>query len=91
MIVINGIEIKEKKVAYDGCHKLYVVRNNEKEMKGYGYEIHPIEEIAGLYANSCPLRFIEYSDDCERIVPQFTKEVVFESDLKRVKVVNEDN
>lgn len=47
----------DSKVAYDGCHKIYICED-EKEVKEaieIGYEIHEISELEKLYNASCPL------------------------------------
>lgn len=49
----------DSKVAYDGCHKIYICED-EKEVKEaieIGYEIHEISELEKLYNASCPLVF----------------------------------
>ena len=47
MNIINGKEVIGDKFAYDGCHKIYIIENEEdvKECKELGYEIYPISEI----------------------------------------------
>jgi hypothetical protein len=82
------------KVAYDGCHKLYVLANElqTKEVESYGYEIHPIEELPTLWAEACFLRFVHpwnlsydilpQGRDCDKLVfTNFgTEDVIFEGD-----------
>lgn len=56
-------------IAFDGCHKIYVVLDEEQteQMREYGYEniwlvLDPdeaLEILRGWYEASCPLRFIQ--------------------------------
>lgn len=57
---INGKEIKGNQFAYDNCHKIYVIENEEDKEKAlsYGYTIYDIEDIESAYNESCDLRFI---------------------------------
>ena len=50
--------------AYDGCHKIYILANEEEEdyAKKRGYDIYPIYKLQEIYKNSCPLRFISSWD-----------------------------
>ena len=50
----------DSKVAYDGCHKIYICEDEEdvKEATEIGYEIHEISELEKLYNISCQLVFI---------------------------------
>lgn len=61
---INGKPITQKKVAFDGCHKLYLIDTPSEEamLRGYGYDIHDIAQLPSLWDGSCPLRFIAYAD-----------------------------
>jgi hypothetical protein len=47
-------------VAFDGCHKLYFLQNEEDvaQAREYEYEIHPASDIKRLYENSCGLKFV---------------------------------
>ena len=59
-----------KGIAFDGCHKIYVLMDDDQmaQMKEYGYdplissdEMTPEEmfkTVKGWYDKSCPLRFI---------------------------------
>ena len=59
-----------KGIAFDTCHKIYVLMDDAQmaEMKGYGYDpllssddLTPNEMLSTLmewYENSCPLKFI---------------------------------
>ena len=66
MIIINKDTNKTyvfeepNKIAYDGCHKIYICEDDEdlKEAKEYGYQIHELDELKTLFEKSCPLKFI---------------------------------
>lgn len=47
-------------IAFDGCHKLYFIENEEDrgEALSCGYEIFDAEELPKLYDVSCGLRFV---------------------------------
>ena len=80
MRTINGIEIKAKTFAYDGCHKIYILKDNKakREAIKLGYDVYDIRDIATCYIYACPLRFInEWGGDFDTIVPQAADEVVF--------------
>lgn len=74
-------EIREniKQFAYDGCHKIYLIENEEnlEQAKASGYDIYPIKELEEKFNNSCGLRFIN-TWDLETIVPQCVEDVKFE-------------
>lgn len=75
-IYINGIEVVGNKFAYDGCHKIYIIEDNEdiEKAKSYGYnenDIFDIKEIENIYNNSCSLRFIENWKSNKTYVAQF--------------------
>ena len=76
---INGYELEphEDKFAYDGCHKIYILRSEKetKEAKKHGYVILPIEKIKETYKNSCPLRFISTWDLTDYPVHQGEKAI----------------
>ena len=57
---INGLTVDQKKFAYEGCHKIYLISNKkqEEEAKSYDYKILPIEALKETFENSCGLRFI---------------------------------
>ena len=59
-LLINGIPVTGKKFAYDGCHKIYVIEDDEDLMQAEKamYKIYPIKDIEACYENSCDLRFI---------------------------------
>ena len=57
---INDQTVNGNKFAYDGCHKIYIIEDEQDEIdaRDLGYDIYPIELILDYYNNSCPLRFI---------------------------------
>lgn len=75
---INRIEVKGIGVAYDGCHKLYILEDLEdvRQAKELGYTIYDdVVYVEDLYAMSCELRFISnwkldknYVKQCEKAV-----------------------
>lgn len=86
---INGIDVTGYVAfAYDGCHKIYVLKqkNDIKEFKKLGYQLFRLEGgIIQCYLDSCSLRFIDLYDGSKtdndkyiQAVPQFCEKVVFE-------------
>ena len=61
---IRVIESSELSIAYDGCHKLYILENdNEVEDARYtGYMIYPASDVRKLVLESCGLVFINLWD-----------------------------
>lgn len=57
---INGHTVTGDKFAWDGCHKIYIIEDeqDETEARNLGYDLFPINFIQNYYNNSCPLRFI---------------------------------
>ena len=57
---VNGVEIKGDLIAYDGCHKIYIIEDeeDEKQAEKAGYLIGPIKDLQKVYEYSCELRFI---------------------------------
>lgn len=76
---INGIEVVTNgKFAYDGCHKIYIIEDEENEEEASdGYKILPIEKLKETYENSCELKFIHNWNLDKTYVAQF-EEAVFE-------------
>ena len=71
-MTINGIEITAEEFAHDGCHKIYLLEddNDKYDAIKTGYsKIFPISELEHTYQMSCPLRFIN-TWDLKSIVPQ---------------------
>ena len=75
MIKVNGQEIEGKEFAYDGCHKIYVIEDDEdrKNALEIEYDLYPIEQLSEKYNNSCELRFISNWKLTKRFVDQFEK------------------
>ena len=48
---INNVEVIGNRFAYDGCHKIYVIENQEDEQKSRecGYEILDISQLIKTY------------------------------------------
>jgi hypothetical protein len=73
---INGEVIEATHFAYDNCHKIYLIGNDDdmQSMRGYGYEdgysgIYPVSELKWAWDESCFLRFINWAD-LRSVVPQ---------------------
>lgn len=76
---INGKEIKAEMFAYDGCHKIYLLNNDEEMCQALecDYGIYDISLLKEKYENSCPLRFIN-NWDLTSVVKQGEENVEFE-------------
>lgn len=77
-MIINNIEVIGKEFIYDGCHKIYIVEDQEDREIAYrdGYidsDFYPIEEIESVFNNSCSLRFISNVSLTRRYADQFEK------------------
>jgi len=63
---VNGQTIEGDKFAYDGCHKIYVLADDndlrEAIEEGYESNILPIELLPDIWERSCELRFIRRWD-----------------------------
>lgn len=59
-MTINKKETTAKEFVYDGCHKIYLIEDEEdkRDALDCGYEIRPIKELEKTFEGSCPLRFI---------------------------------
>lgn len=74
---VNGYEITQKFFAYDGCHKIYLIDDEDMaDVEKTNYEIVPIEYLPNVWSVSCGLRFIR-TWKLESIVGQY-EEAVFE-------------
>lgn len=72
-ITVNGMPVYATEFAYDNCHKIYVILNEEDraKFKSYGYDFYPIADLQRAYEDSCPLKFISYSNlDLPNLVDQ---------------------
>lgn len=76
----NGNTVNIKAVAFDGCHKIYLLPTDEKieEAKAYGYGIYRIAELPRLWFGACPLRFISLWDDEKTTI---IEQCAFQGDL----------
>ena len=87
-LFINGREVKGIGFAFDGCHKIYIIEDEddyESLCELWGNHNEPIYTLDGLescYEDSCPLKFISTwkLEDPYRIeyVRQGEENVVFE-------------
>lgn len=85
MMYVNDIEIIGNKFVYDGCHKIYIIEDENdlrecQELWGqlhYGKDIFDIRELERIYDNSCDLRFISNWKLDKRYVNQFEENVDF--------------
>ena len=61
MILVNNQKIIDDKFAYDNCHKIYIIEDEEDLQKAtdLGYNIYNIDELEQKYRNSCDYRFID--------------------------------
>jgi hypothetical protein len=80
MLYIDGKPVKATHVAYDGCHKFYMIFtvSDFADMLGNGYEqsdIHPLKDLPQLWEDSCGLKFISPASlEGPDLVPQFRDE-----------------
>ena len=77
---INGVDVLGNRFAFDGCHKIYIIEddNDYNEAVSYGYNIHNINELEHIYRHgTCDLVFISNWKLTKRYVEQFEKNVVF--------------
>lgn len=76
MVVVNGTRIWTDEFAWDGCHKIYIVTDQESrdQLEGYGYDFFPIDELQDAWAHSCSLRFISDASLSVDYVSQFEDE-----------------
>ena len=71
-VQINDTVIFADEFAWDGCHKIYVVTDQESrdELEGYGYDFYPIDELKEVWDLSCNLRFISDASLSASYIPQ---------------------
>lgn len=76
---INGKTVVGNEFAYEGCHKIYIIENeeNRKQAIKFGYEVYPIDLLEETFENACSLRFISNWDMDIRYVNQFEENVEF--------------
>lgn len=78
---INNVDVIGDKFAYDGCHKIYLIEDQEDEQKSRecGYKILDISQLMKTYEYSCELRFIRNWKLDKSYVAQF-EDATFEVD-----------
>ena len=71
-------EIVGNKIAFDDCHKIYIIEDEEDEeqARSYDYDIYDISMLEEIWNKSCGLRFISNWKLDKRYVNQF-EEVEF--------------
>lgn len=54
------VEIKTKKFAFDGCHKIYLLEYDAdiKEATNAGYDIFDTSKIQEIWSKCCDLKFV---------------------------------
>ncbi|MGJ6127277.1 hypothetical protein QN239_32380 [Mycolicibacterium sp. Y3] len=77
VLTVNGVVVEATEFAYDGCHKIYlIVWGGDRDIvleRGYTEaDIHPIETLPDVWADTCPLRFISSADLSRHYVEQCT-------------------
>ena len=57
---IEAIEKSEMSLAFDGCHKIYFLQDDERERdaREIGYDIYPCSKLRELLEASCSLVFV---------------------------------
>lgn len=87
---INNVEVIGNRFAYDGCHKIYVIENQEDERKSRecGYEILDISQLIKTYKDSCEFRFIRNWKLDKLYVAQF-ENATFEVDGQTFEFTND--
>ena len=86
MVKVNGIEIIGDMFVYDGCHKIYIIEDENdlrecQEMWGQlkvGKDLFNILDLQTIYEESCGLRFISNWKLDKQYVKQFEESVIFE-------------
>ena len=87
MMKINNVEVTAKEFAYDGCHKIYLIEDDQdiKEALRAGYDFVPISQLPNKFADSCPYRFISNWKLTKDYVKQF-EDATFEDDGQILQV-----
>ena len=86
LLKINGEDVsKAISFAYDGCHKIYLCKNEEEENEHIdcGYAIYQLNDLPQIFENTCELRFINWSN-LTPIVKQGENKVVFSFNIEEV-------
>lgn len=81
-MLINNKIVNGNQFAYDGCHKIYVIEDEQdlNEAIEADYDIYDISEIEDKYNNSCELRFIYNWKLSNLYVKQFEQAIFDKSD-----------
>lgn len=89
---INNVEVVGNKFAYDGCHKIYIIEDEQDEQKARecDYKILEISQLVKTYKYSCELRFIHNWKFTKTYVAQF-ENATFEVNGQTYEFVNEDD
>jgi hypothetical protein len=89
---INNVEVVGNKFAYDGCHKIYIIEDEQDEQKAIdcGYEILDISKLVNTYKYSCELRFIHNWKLTKTYVAQF-ENATFEVNGQTYEFVNDED
>lgn len=76
---INGKQVIGDYYAYDNCHKIYIIEDEDdmKQAKEYGYSIYDIKTLQRAFEDSCSLRFISNWKLDKNYVRQF-ESAIFE-------------
>ncbi len=63
-VTINSTVVDIDEFAWDGCHKIYLVTNQEgkDQLVEYGYDFFPAKDLPEVWENSCALKFISSAD-----------------------------
>lgn len=87
---MNTIQIGNQSIdalgfAWDGCHKIYVLRNQEEqaELIDLGYGTYEPQELPDVWARSCGLRFVSSGDLTEQYIAQGEDAAITVSDDER--------
>ncbi len=80
LLKIGSVNVSGAKgYVFDGCHKIYVCRR-WKDVKNCREDcdvVHNMNTLEWTFKKSCPLRFINWLDNLETIVPQCANKVKF--------------
>ena len=77
---INGQYTNATHFAYDGCHKIYLLEDQEDAWEANCcYHILPISSLEKTFHSSCGLQFISNWKLNNSFTEQFEADVVFES------------
>ena len=89
---INNIEVVGNKFAYDGCHKIYIIEDEQDEQKARecGYKILDISQLTKTYECSCELRFIHNWKLTKTYVAQF-ENATFEVNGQTYEFINDED